>query len=206
MSYAGLGTNIMPTVTSAGSQQNTSPLVTRPVAPWLAPTPLTPMPTPGQAALPSWRQQITRMLEAAAVMIVSLPGEVLSQLMSLLDSVGPVVRQEWEEFTRTLSDPTKSDAQVAEKLLIVNDRYRSLRPSLPAPAIRMFDPILDGAIGLVPPETRPAGLTPITSQSVINSVPWLWAAGSFVAGMFACAYLGRQKKTTPNRRRSRRRR
>lgn len=193
---------VVPMTPGLYTTPNTQTSSQSPLAPWLAPTPLAP--SSGQSPLPSWRQQIQRMLEAATLMVVSLPGEIVTQILALLGAIVPAIRQEADEFQRYLVDPTKSDAQVAEKLRVVNDRYRSVRPSLPAPAIRLLDPILEGAIGLVPAEARPAGL-PVSNQYDLGSVPWLWIAGSFVAGMVTCSFISRPK-TTPNRRRVRRNR
>lgn len=224
MSYAGLGTQ-----TSIVSEPPKDPVSSGPYA--VTPVPMTPglytlpqnqnvpqnqnlprlVPAPlphQQAPVSNWRVQIQRILDGLGVMIMTLPGEIIAQLWALLAGLGPTVRQEGEEFSRALSDPTKTDAQVAEKLKAVSDRYRSLRPSLPAPAIRLFDPIVDGAVGLVPADVMPPGTiqSPSQNASMLDNVPWLWVAGSFVAGMFAGSFFSSPKKTTPNRRRVRRNR
>lgn len=217
MSYAGLGqqhsavseppkdpivttTPVVPmtptlyTLQQQAARQNASPL------PRLAPAPQAP------SSVSDWRRQLARMIEALGVMLMTLPGDILTRLRELLAGLSPSTQQEAEDFSRAVTNPTKTDAEVAAKLKTVTDRYRELRPTMPAPAVRMFDPIVDGAINLVPQDVRPAGLSPSPlAPSVLDSVPWLWAAGSFVAGMFACAFIT-PKKTTPNRRVRRRRR
>lgn len=153
--------------------------------------------------VPAWRQQIAGLLDSLGRLILTLPGEVIAQLMALLAGLGPSVRGEGDALRQALTDPTKSDREVAERLRTVNDRYRSLKPSLPAPAVRVIDPVIDGAINLVPQDVRPEGLAPLP-PSLLDSVPWAWVAGSFVAGLFAST-LFTAKKTTPNRRRRRHR-
>lgn len=156
---------------------------------------------PSYPPVPAWRQQIAGLLDSLGRLILTLPGEAIARLMALLAGLGPAVRGEGDALRQALTDPTKSDREVAERLKTVSDRYRSLKPSLPAPAVRVIDPVIDGAINLVPPDMRPAGLVP---QSPMDNVPWLWMAGSFVAGLFAST-LFTPKKTTPNRRRGRHR-
>lgn len=213
MSYAGLGTQAAafeeppkdpPTSPSVPVVPLTPGLYTTPTQQTSSQTPLAPLApmTPysgaqGNGPVSDWRRQIQRMLESATVMIMSLPGDVIAALMAFFAGLSPAIRQEGDEFTRWLGDPNKTDAQVAEKLNTVKERYRALRPSLPSPAVRLLDPIVDGAIALVPASIQPPGMTAPISGS---DVPWLWVAGSFVAGMIACSFISKPK-TTPNRRR-----
>jgi len=159
---------------------------------------------PPMLPVSDWRTQIGTMLEGVARLVFTLPQEILAQLMALATGT-PAVQQAGEGFSRALRDPNQSDAQVADKLRVLNDSYQSLKPRMPAPAVRIFDPIMDGAINLVPANIRPPTLLPSTAltPSPFDSVPWLWVAGSFVGGMLACSFLGGPKKTTPNRRRRR---
>jgi hypothetical protein len=122
----------------------------------------------------------------------------------MFDSLGrlsPQVRGEGDALRQTLTDPTKTDREAADRLKAFSDRYRSIKPTLPEPAVRVIDPVIDGAINLVPPDVRPAGLAPVP-PSFFDDVPWVWVAGSFIAGLFAST-LFTSKKTTPNRRRRR---
>jgi hypothetical protein len=165
-----------------------------------------------QAPVSSWRRQIENMLAAAGVMIMSLPESIVTQLWGLLRGLGADVQSEVEILFRSFGNPTVTDTQVAEKMKSVSDRYRSMRPSIPGPAVVVIDPIIDSAWRLVPPNVRPAGTVQVESvtpvASALDSVPWLWAAGSFVAGLAACAVFGGKTttKTTPNRRVRRNRR
>jgi hypothetical protein len=178
------------------SVQSTLPTSVQTAMPWLVPAT-----SASQQAVPDWRRQIQRALETATLAILSLPGDLVAQLVAFFSGIAPGVRQDVEDFGRALTDPSKSDAEVAEKLGKVRDSYRSLRPSLPGPVVRALDPIVEGAIGLVPATvTIPSVQTP----SVV--VPWLWVAGSFVAGMAACSFFSESKVKANRRRRVRRNR
>ncbi len=205
MSYAGIGQfepppkdepimTLIPSGAVQSSVQSGSvpPSVQR-AMPWLVPTT-----SSSQTAVPvsDWRRQIQRALEAATLAILSLPGEIIA----FFTGIAPTIRQDVEDFGRSLTDPSRTDAEVAEKLAKVRDRYRTLRPSLPAPAVGVLDPLIDNVVGLVPANvTVPSVTTPSFT------IPWLWVAGSFVAGMAACSFLGDTKKVQANRRRRARR-
>jgi len=212
MSYAGLGQTAEPPKDSSqtmflppkDSSQTTHQVASEPrfVAAPISSSPQVPRLLPESSPVSDWRKQIQRIFDGVAAVLTTLPGDVVAQLLALLAGLGAAVRQEGEELSRALLDPTKSDVEVAEKLKVVSDRYRSLRPSLPAPVVRLFDPIVEGAVGLVPSTVLPSGSIQLPSQ--LNGVPWLWVTGSFVAGMLVCSFLSSPKKTTPNRRRGRR--
>jgi hypothetical protein len=170
-----------------------------------SPTPATP--PVAQPVVSDWRLQLTRFFQSAFALIMSLPAAVLAQLNSIWLAIAPTVGAEIDSLLRALGDPTKSDADVANKIKSVNDSYRSMRPTLPGPAVRILDPIADGTINLVPVDSRPPGLvSPVAPGSVFDSVPWGWVAVSFIAGMFTTTLLPeRSPKPTPNRRHRRRR-
>lgn len=209
MSYAGLGTQTAsfteppkdPSTSSIQTSAQTlapvSSTVQNPLAPYLAPPP------PSGQSMSDWRSQVAQVLETIGLVVMALPAEVVAQISALLATLDPSVRQQAEELLNWLRNPSKTDAQVAEKLNAVKESYRTLRPRLPAPAVRAIDPIADGVVSLVPANVRPATmvLTPISA----SDVPWLWIAGSFVAGMFVCSIVSKPKPT-PNRRRVRRNR
>lgn len=213
MSYTGFGQTAEPPKDSSqtmflppkDSSQTTHQVASEPrfVAAPISSSPQVPRLLPESSSpVSDWRKQIQRILDGVAAVVATLPGDVVAQLLALLAGLGAAVRQEGEELSRALLDPTKSDVEVAEKLKAVSDRYRSLRPSLPAPVVRLFDPIVEGAVGLVPSTVLPSGTIQLPSQ--LDGIPWLWVTGSFVAGMFVCSLLSSPKKTTPNRRRGRR--
>lgn len=214
MSYAGLGTQVAtftepPKDPPASSSQSvpvvplTPGLYTTPNQQTSSQNPMTPYapPSPTGQSMSDWRAQVARLLETIGTAVMTLPGEIVAQLVAFVAGLSSAIRQEGEELMNWLRNPSKTDAQVAEKLNAVKERYRSLRPSLPAPAVRVIDPIVDGSIALVPANVRPAGMAPISG----SDIPWLWVAGSFVAGMFACTFVSKPKPT-PNRRRARRNR
>ena len=89
---------------------------------------------------------------------------------------------------------------MAAKLKTVSDQYRSLRSNLPAPAVGIFDPIVDGAWNLVPTNLRPAGNLSPVNAACSSDVPWAWIAGGFLGGLATAAIFG-GSKPTPNRRR-----
>jgi len=218
MSYSGMGT-VPATPVAPRTLPNMSPPSAQPCPPGFNLTPSAPgfpsrcvqayAPPPSiapSAPVSGWRSQLQRMLEGASVLILSLPGEVMAQLVALFAGLGPAARQEGEAFDRALRDPSQSDADVAAKLKAVSDRYRSLRPNLPAPAVRIFDPVVDNAWNLVPPELRSAGNQNV-STACSSDVPWMWIVGGFLGGLATAAVFG-SNKPTPNRRvrRNRRRR
>jgi len=220
MSYAGMGVEVF--YEGVRAAPNVSPLAPPACPPGYylgtgsprpcvqSPTSLVP-PTAQVRAVPNqsapvsdWRRQVERMLETAARLVTTLPSEIVAQVYAFIAGLAPTTQREGTEFSRALLDPNKSDADVAAKLKTVSDQYRSLRSNLPAPAVGIFDPIVDGAWNLVPTNLRPAGNL---STACSSDVPWAWIAGGFLGGLATAAIFG-GSKPTPNRRvrRNRRRR
>jgi hypothetical protein len=163
-------------------------------------TPLVPVAPPPIAG---WRQQIVTLLRSIESLFRGMPVNVQAPVIGVVVT-SPQAQQAGSGLQR-VGDPNTSDADAAAAINNAREQYRAMRTNLPAPATAAFDPIADAIASLVPaPVAPPTLLTPVGGQSMIDTVPWVWVAGSFVAGILACSFLT-PKRSTPNRRRRRRR-
>jgi hypothetical protein len=148
-------------------------------------------------AVSSWRVQVKNLLDGAGTLLLRMPAEALLQLMALASGAGAAFQRQMDQLLRDLTDPAKTDLEVAAKLKSVKDDYIRMRPGFPAPAAAVFDPALDSAINLTPADI----ISPETAGQInaaANVVPWGWVAGGFVAGLLVASATGRM---SANRRR-----
>jgi hypothetical protein len=167
------------------------------------PTSITPMTPVTVQPVAGWRQQIMTLLRSIESLFRGLPANVQAPVIGVVIT-SPQGQQAGQALQR-VGDPSTSDADAAAAVNNAREQYRAMRTNLPASATTVFDPIADAIASLVPgPVAPPTLLTPVGGQSMIDTVPWVWVAGSFVAGILACSFLT-PKRSTPNRRRRRRR-
>lgn len=169
------------------------------------------MPNVNVIPVSSWRVDIQHMLEAIPASVMSLGETVIAPLMVILFSLGAETQREMEGIWRDLTSPSVSDVQAARGINTARERYRQMRQNIPAPVKLVVDPVVDLVGRTVPPAIAPPALrTPISGapcpiRAMLNSAPWGWITGSFVAGWITGSILG-GKKTTPNGRVRRNRR
>lgn len=194
-------------------------------APLPVPQPALPtMPTISEADVATWRKEIAQMF--AGIDTIGAPLRVaVEAIMGIGAMIGSGVGAEAGAFARDLMGfvnsllrPDSSDRQVAGQAQSVVTSYQRLKPSLPAMATTMLDPILGPALlAKVPgdlmvwPEATP-GQTPVPAQMLPQQpaaagggIPWLWIGGGAAVLVVGYMVFSSKKSVTPNKRRRRRR-
>lgn len=202
MSYSGLGQQS--SAISEPPKDPISPLV--PVVPmtqglYTSPTAQSSVrlaPTDWTGVSP-WRKEVADLLSSAretpqAPSAAYPHGRYIGQIIPGFDPW-------YSETVRTLARPATTDEQAGATALSIIRKLTQYSSS--------YNLGLDSIIAAIETKlsTLSAGLI-ASAGPAAESVPWLWAAGSFVAGLAACAVFGGKTtpKTTPNRRVRRNRR
>lgn len=200
---------------SVGPEEPKAPVGPEPVVTVGVPLP-PPTPSVDFSDLPvaQWRKDIAEMLrtidsagsaigQALLAAATVIGGEAMSFGRALIDLVAKAI------------DPSVPDAQVAGKAQEVFTSYQQFKPSLPAVATSVLDPVIVGVATKIPSElalgpsaTGPATMIPATmipGQQPSGGIPWIWIGAGAVVLIGGYMLLGGSKREVKANRRRRRR-